>query len=72
MNNVYTCTGFSGFWPVGTAAVIVAASPERAAEILNYALIEKKLAGGVKPEEMFKLCETPDGERCKILCDGDY
>jgi hypothetical protein len=43
-----------------------------AADVLNYALIEKKLTGDVKPEDMVKLCDTPDGERGNILNDGDY
>ena len=72
MNSVYTCTKFKGFYPVGVAAVIVAANPERAAELLNYALIEKVLAGDVRPEDMIRLCATPNDERVKILCDGNY
>lgn len=72
MNSVYTCTSFKGYCPVGVAAVIVAETPERAADVLNYSLIEKGLTGDVKPEDMVKLCDTPDGERGKILCDGNY
>jgi hypothetical protein len=72
MNSVYTCTSFAGHYPVGVAAVIVAANPQRAADLLNYALIEKKLDGDVKPEDMIKLCNTPDGESGKILNDGNY
>ncbi len=35
---VYTCTEFKGFYPVGTAAVIVAASRLQALRILQYDL----------------------------------
>jgi hypothetical protein len=32
---IYTCTGFDGLWPVGTAAIVRAKSKEEAAHRMN-------------------------------------
>lgn len=66
---VFVASGFRGFNPVGTAAVIVAESPERALALLNQQLSAKGLA----PAELHCLREMPtESEGCAVLCDGDY
>ena len=64
---VYTCTTFTGYYPVGSAAVVRANSPEEAAELLNKELIFFGLQGDVKAEDMIIF-----NDDVKILNDGDY
>ena len=68
---IYTCTKFTGHWPVGAAAVVTAASQEKAAWILNSELQLRGLKGDAKPEDMMPY---PAGDpcECRILVDGDY
>lgn len=68
--NVYTCTDFSGHWPVGTAAVIVAENDEDANTILCDELARIGLPQN--KELTFKLLALGAGPGCRILCDGDY
>lgn len=49
---VYVNTRFLGHWPVGTAAVVVAESPERAAQLLEAALDAAGLIQVVLPDHM--------------------
>ena len=49
---IYTNNKFTGHWPVGTAAVIRAESPEDAALLLAHELKEHGLEQIVKPEDM--------------------
>lgn len=67
---VYTNTYFRGHWPVGTAAVVTANSPERAAKLLETELDRIGLGQPVEPEEMI-LFES-NQESVAILRDGDY
>ena len=67
--NVYTCTTFTGHYPVGTAAVIAAPSQEVAAEMLNSELQLRGLPGDAKPEDMILY---PVDDNCRILTDGNY
>jgi hypothetical protein len=67
---VFTNNEFLGHWPVGTAAVVTAATPERAAELLAAELatigLEQRVhVSGMKPVELAQ-------EAVVILCDGDY
>ena len=67
---VYTCTGFAGFWPVGTSAVVVADTPEGASALLNAALKERGLDGDSTAASMREVkTEEPNAT---ILCDGNY
>lgn len=68
--NIYTTTGFEGHYPVGTAAVVRADSPEEAADKLNHELVCQGLIGDATAANMF-LFENPD-EHVRILCDGNY
>lgn len=69
---VFTCNDFAGYWPVGTAAVIVAESEQAAMQALCDRLATMNLAGkqgGVNPT----LNELPlTRPQVRILNDGDY
>ena len=67
---VFTNKEFTGWYPVGTAAVVVAESKEEAASRLNSALVSKGLEPSAKSEDMDFL---PQGVGyCRILNDGNY
>lgn len=67
---VYFNTEFNGRWPVGTAAIVAAESPERAAELLKAKLARVGLSQDVRPGSMI-LFEYQK-EAAVLLCDGDY
>lgn len=67
---VWTCTKFTGHWPAGCAAVIVAPTPESAANVLNASLQNSGLPGDASPDEMMPL--VTDYRNAVILCDGNY
>lgn len=67
---VYVNTRFLGHWPVGTAAVVVAESPERAAQLLEAALDAAGLIQVVLPEHMQPIDTSK--EAVDVLCNGDY
>lgn len=65
---VFSCRDHAGFWPVGTASVIVAPTKTKARMLLRAALLEAGLSG-----HGFTLQEVPlDEPRVLILNDGDY
>lgn len=66
----YTCKGFSGHYPVGTAAVVRADSPEHAAQLLNAQLAAAGLEPDTEPSNMKEFVEYK--AHVLILCDGDY
>ena len=68
----WTCTKFTGYWPVGSAAVVYAETQSEAAELLNAVLKEKGLVGDATTENMQAF---PSDGRClevRVLCDGNY
>jgi hypothetical protein len=66
----YTNNKFTGHYPVGTAAVVRANTPEKAAEVLNETLRTLGLDGDAKAEDME---EWPGfGQLVRILADGNY
>lgn len=67
---VWTNNKFHGHWPVGTAAVVVAETPEQAAEMLREELRGRGLIVQVLPEQ-FEPLDT-DAPAARVLCDGDY
>jgi hypothetical protein len=67
----YTNKTFSGFYPVGSAAVVQASSMMEAAKKLNAVLKDRGLAGDAKPEDMVPFPES-QWEDVRILNDGDY
>lgn len=68
--NVYTCTEFTGFWPVGAAAVVVAPDSSTAADMLNAELRKISLPGDAKTKDMQEV-PTSAPLVC-ILLDGNY
>ena len=71
----WTCTGFKGYWPIGTAAVVFAPTAETAAEALNIELREQGLPGDANPEDMHRFPPedaTPGARVVRILLDGNY
>lgn len=67
--NVYTNNRFTGFYPVGTAAVIVAPDAATAAAMLTKELTARFLPGAVEADMVLVHTETPG---VTILNDGDY
>lgn len=67
---VWTNTEFDGFWPVGTAAVVVADTVEQAAELLNMALVKRGLAP-TAAADVFELVSV-ESPAAIVLRDGDY
>lgn len=71
MMRVFTSTTFDGFWPVGSAAVVVASNAEEAKEYLLKALeahgLPQRDPSGVTVREL-----PVDRVFARILCDGNY
>lgn len=67
---VYTCTDFRGFWPVGTAAVVVAFDEIDAAIYLEIELGKIGISQGIRPEQMHKL--KMEERTIEVLADGNY
>lgn len=68
--NVYTCTSFTGHYPVGTAAVVVARSRIEAARALENALTAHGLTQTIDPTKMTII--DPHHQNVRILNDGNY
>lgn len=68
--NIYTTTNFTGHYPVGAAAVVVAWNAAEAAAMLNVALLQRGLPGDADAESMDLLVESHGN--VKILVDGNY
>lgn len=67
---VWTNKKFSGHYPVGTAAVVVADTVEQAAEVLNDALETYGLSRTATPDQFEHL--PTNRQTAMILCDGNY
>lgn len=68
--NVYTTNGFTGYWPVGTSAVVVAENATEAAAALNARLKDLNLPGDADPNAMLAVDVTK--AQVIILNDGNY
>lgn len=69
-NKIYTAS-FTGHYPVGTAAVIVARDIEHARELLAKQMEAHEL----KPSDAYEATITRlaiHKPKCTILCDGNY
>ena len=66
---IWTNNKFKGFWPVGTAAVVIADTATEAADYLSMFLQDK----GLENAKVSDMEEMPflDGQ-VNILCDGNY
>ena len=67
---VYACNQFTGHYPVGTAAVVVAESQEHAAQLLNEQLKRQGLPGDANAKMMALVGQK--APQAVILCDGNY
>ena len=68
---VYTCTGFEGVWPVGTAAVVVAYGAGQAEGMLRRKLAAIGLPQRDNTELKMELLNQ-DTIGVVVLCNGDY
>lgn len=68
--SVWLNKAFDGHWPVGTSAVIVAASKAEAASLLEAELARIGLSQRVDPQTMTELCV--DSPCALVLQDGNY
>lgn len=64
---LFVCTDHQGYWPVGTASVVIAHDEESARALLLAALQERKL-----DRDAFTLQELPMAPAAHILRDGGY
>lgn len=67
---LFVNTKFEGHYAVGTAAVVVAPSASRAAEILKARLNKIGLPQDVAAADMRQV--SLSSEQCEILNDGSY
>jgi len=67
---VFTNNKFNGYYPVGSAAIIIASNKEEAAGRLSYQLNHMGLAQQINPDDMVEI--NIDSEKVIILCDGEY
>lgn len=71
---VYTTKDFKGYWPVGSAAVVVADTPELARALFLDALAREHphlYETNVGQEIVFEELPIVEGS-VRILCDGNY
>lgn len=67
---LFRITGFTGHWPVGTAAIVFAQTKDDAIVLLENHLSEAGLSQRIDPD---RLIETSVDRECAfILCDGNY
>lgn len=67
---VYTCKGFKGHWPVGTAAVVAALDEDHAKRQLAEALTDEGLP--TMPDDLEVRRFDVGWPGVRILCDGQY
>jgi len=68
--NVYTNNTFTGFYSVGSAAVVVAQDKQQAAYLLEVELERIHLGQKIDPNTMIQL--PKNSLHCVILVDGNY
>lgn len=67
---IWTNTEFDGYFPVGTAAVVIAEDAASAADMLNFILRNSGLEGDAETKDMVEF-DLVIGN-VSILCDGNY
>lgn len=67
---VWVNTTFKGYWPTGTAAVVVADTAEDAAEILAKTLLNLGIPSSIAPQDMVLV--NTDKMLAIVLRDGSY
>jgi len=66
----WTINSFSGYYPVGTAAIVTAETVTRAINILEDELSRCGLTQEIKPEQLIPMVTS--SRNVRILCDGNY
>lgn len=69
---VWTCNKFTGYWPVGTAAVMYAETQLAAWKVLNDQLKDNGLAADAKLEDIIEFWTDGKYPKVRILSDGAY
>lgn len=69
---VWTCNKFTGYWPVGTAAVMYAETQLSAWKVLNDQLKDNGLAADAKLEDILEFWTDGKYPKVRILSDGAY
>lgn len=67
---VFTCTDFTGHYPVGTSAVVVATDEHAAVHVLEQALADAGIPQRIYACN-FREVDMDEGNAI-ILCDGNY
>ena len=67
---VFTNKTFDGFYPVGSAAVVIADNKEEAAGRLSHQLNHMGMLQSINPDDMIEV--NVDSAKVIILCDGNY
>lgn len=73
-NKIYYITGFRGYWPVGTAAIMIARSPEEAKALLENELAERdiELKQEIRIDQIKQIDPARSIQAAIILNDGNY
>lgn len=69
---LFTCTSFTGYWPVGVSAMVFAHGPLEAANLLETHLDEIGLPQVILPSAMAERPANPPEPCVIILQDGNY
>ena len=67
---VFTNTTFTGYYPVGTSAIVVASGAAIAVRTINTALERRGLKGDVEKQDMLEV--DLDYRSVRVLNDGNY
>lgn len=68
--NLWTCRGFLGHWPVGTAAIVCAATAAEGAKLLEHRLNCDGLRQRITEDMLIPF--RADVPNVRILQNGDY
>lgn len=69
---LFSCTKFTGVWPVGVSAIVYAESQHCASDLLNASLRARSLPGDAEPKHMTPIVTVGQSPFVTILQDGDY
>jgi hypothetical protein len=68
---IYVCTNFTGHWPVGSAALVIAEDSEEAERMLRDVLAEE-IPQRTQPPKLWMDEVKPDSKGVTLLNDGNY
>lgn len=72
--NLYTCTDFEGFYPVGFAAIVIAEDEVEARKLFEEAVVKEclQLQDKFGRPHLYTLELVPTIAHARILVNGDY